>query len=76
MSAAPATTKRDVPERALCFNAVLSSSPSLRVSSLGTGLALVAGEPERFCVLDATEPVDRVRGRVAAAAERLLGGRP
>ena len=39
-------------------------------------LALAAAEPDRFCVLDATEPVDGVRARVAAAAERLLGGRP
>ncbi len=39
-------------------------------------LALAAAEPDRFCVLDATEPVDRVRARVAAAAERLFGGRP
>jgi len=39
-------------------------------------LALAAAEPGRFCVLDAAEPIDSVRARVCAAADRLLGGRP
>ncbi|HYR96793.1 MAG TPA: dTMP kinase [Candidatus Binatus sp.] len=39
-------------------------------------LALAAAEPTRFHVLDSAEPVDRVRARVIAAVDRLLGGRP
>ncbi|HSV08605.1 MAG TPA: dTMP kinase [Candidatus Binatus sp.] len=34
--------------------------------------ALAAGEPTRFCVIDATEPADRVRDRVIAEMERRL----
>jgi dTMP kinase len=36
--------------------------------------ALAAAEPARFCVLDATLPVDQVRTRVSAETERRLGG--
>ncbi len=38
-------------------------------------LTLAAAEPERFSVLDAAEPIERVRARVIAEAERRLGGR-
>jgi dTMP kinase len=38
-------------------------------------LALAAAEPARFCVLDAAAPIEHVRARVIAAADRLLGGR-
>ena len=37
-------------------------------------LTLAAAEPERFSVLDAAEPIERVRARVIAEAERRLGG--
>ncbi len=36
--------------------------------------ALAAAEPARFCVLDTVAPLDRVRERVIAEAERRLGG--
>lgn len=38
-------------------------------------LTLAAAEPTRFCIVDSTEPIDRVRTRIIAAADRLLGGR-
>ena len=37
-------------------------------------LTLAAAEPGRFSVLDAAEPIERVRARVIAEAERRLGG--
>jgi dTMP kinase len=37
-------------------------------------LALAAGDPDRFCVLDASEPIEHVRARVIGEAERRLGG--
>jgi len=36
-------------------------------------LALAAAEPARFCILDAAQPIERVRARVIAEAERRLG---
>jgi dTMP kinase len=38
--------------------------------------ALAAAEPGRFRVLDSAEPLERVRARVVAEAERLLRGAP
>jgi dTMP kinase len=40
--------------------------------------ALAAAEPDRFTVIDATEPVDEIAARMAAAADRLVtaGHRP
>src|SRR5881275_3057313 len=38
-------------------------------------LTLAAAEPERFSVLDAAEPIERVRAHVIAEAKRRLGGR-
>ena len=37
-------------------------------------LALAAAEPDRFVVIDATQPADAVAAAVAAATDRLLGG--
>ncbi|MFL5677233.1 MAG: dTMP kinase, partial [Chloroflexota bacterium] len=37
-------------------------------------LALAAAEPDRFVVIDATQPADDVAAAVAAATDRLLGG--
>jgi dTMP kinase len=37
-------------------------------------LALGGAEPIRFCVLDSSQPIDRVQTRVIAEAERRLGG--
>jgi dTMP kinase len=39
-------------------------------------LTLAAAEPARFCVLDSTEPVDRVRTLMIEAVERRLGAVP
>ena len=39
-------------------------------------LALAAAEPDRFCVLDAAQPIERVRARVIAETERRLGVGP
>jgi dTMP kinase len=36
--------------------------------------ALAAAEPVRFCVVDAAQPLERVRGSVIAETERRLGG--
>jgi dTMP kinase len=36
--------------------------------------ALAGAEPARFCVLDATQPVDAVQARVVGAVERRLEG--
>jgi dTMP kinase len=36
---------------------------------------LAAAEPARFCVLDATRPVEDVRASVLAEADRRIGGR-
>ena len=38
-------------------------------------LTLAAAEPARFCIVDSSEPIDRVRARIIAVADRLLGGR-
>jgi dTMP kinase len=38
-------------------------------------LALAAADPGRFCVLDAREPIEHVRARVTAEADRRLGAR-
>ena len=35
---------------------------------------LASSEPERFCVLDSTQPTEEVRARVVAETERRLGG--